>query len=81
MEKLLFFAFILSPGVLFAFLRAPEPPTLTPILAPTLTLAARTSCQVAAVYSPSRQTGSDTASGEVGQFASLLGNGPRKPNP
>lgn len=46
MEKLLFFAFVLSPGVLFAFLRAPEPPTLTP----TLTLAAQTPCQVAAVY-------------------------------
>ena len=84
MEKLLVFAFIVSPGVLFAFLRVPETPTLTPTLAPTLaptlTLEAQPSCQVAAVYSPSRKTGSDTASGEVGRFVSLLGDALRKLN-
>ncbi len=74
MDKLLFFAFIVSPGVLFAFLRVPEPPL-------DLTLAARTPCRVAVAYPPSRQVGSDTSSGEVGRFVSLPGNGPRKPNP
>ena len=74
MDKLFFFAFVLSPGVLFAFLRPPEPPL-------NLTLAGRVPCQVAAAYPPSRQVGSDTSSEEVGRFASLPGNGPRKPNP
>ena len=73
MEKLLFFAFIVSPGVLFAFLRVPEPPL-------NLTLAARTPCQVATVYLPSRKTEPGAASGEVGRFASLLGDVPRKLN-
>lgn len=75
MDKLFFFAFVLSPGVLFAFLRPPEPPP------PNLTLAGRVPCQVAAAYPPSRQVGSDISSGEVGRFVSLPGNGPRKPNP
>ena len=55
----LYAAFVLSPGALFALLRPPEPPTLTPIL----TLAAQTSCQVATVYFPSRKTEPNAASG------------------
>ena len=67
MEKLLFFAFVLSPGVLFAFLRVPEAPTFTP----TLTPAARTSCQVAALYPVGRETRPDATSERVEQVAEL----------
>ncbi len=71
MEKLLFFAFVLSPGVLFAFLRPPEPPL-------SLAVAARTPCLVATVYPQSRKTEPDSASGEVGRLASLPYDVPRK---
>lgn len=63
MEKLLFFAFVLSPGVLFTFLRAPELPALT--------LAAQTPCDVTAVYSSAYGVGLNAASGQVGRFAEL----------
>ncbi len=87
MEKLLFFAFVLSPGALFAFLRAPETPTLTPtfapaltaptLTAPALTLAARASCQVTAVNAI-YETSLGAASGQGEQFASSPGDAPRE---
>ena len=82
MEKLLFFAFVLSPAALFAFLRVPEPPTLTPtfaptLTAPTLTLAARASCQVATANA-TYETSSGAASERLEQFASSPGDAPRK---
>lgn len=79
MEKLLFFAFVLSPGVLFAFLRVPEPPTLTPTLTPALTLAAQTPCQVAAVY-PLYKTSPGVTSERVERFVGLPADTPRKLN-
>ena len=64
MGKLLLFAFVLSPGVLFAFLRTPEAPE------PTLTLAAQTPCPVAAVRPPGRTPG--LASAQAGRSAELV---------
>lgn len=65
MEKLAFFAFVLSPGVLFAFLRVPE----TPTLASTLTFAARAPCEVAAY--PSSADAPNVAAGHAARSVRL----------
>lgn len=63
MEKLAFFAFVLSLGVLFAFLRVPETPTLT--------LAARTPCEVAAVHPSANETSVKLAAAQLERLTCL----------
>ena len=62
MEKLAFFAFVLSPGILFALLRVPETPTLT--------FAARAPCEVAA-YPSGTQNAPNVVTGHAARSVRL----------